>query len=1050
MSMIAASQIAHRTRCGRAASLGALCSPPSVAAAVLRHPDQQQRAFRFVRLWAWSSYLDPEFQRDMDRRHRHLRHKYTDSLNRRLSWEKHPLAEDARSALKRVSKCYWRPSSKDSRPGGRYVNLDAVSKSSDNPEGIRPGRNIEDVERAPLEDLLFGKSSLDLFDKELSPFASKKHRRRNQPMPDEPSPITAEASQSAETDYIIDPITNRKVPKSTIEALRSSLQVDEPVEHPITSFKSYRSMFAPPIALDVKDAQAPIFYDGPPPAAELKKYSQVDISDVPWNTPAPSSGIEDAWSSDKTPISWHHSDGIAPTSMAGGPSWGLETQIGKDYTDLHLYKPVMDKAPKHSTEDPTPKYKDLDKYGAIKHQEPHGKASQEQPSQEYKDLHKYDAVKFQELDGKSATEQPIQDYTDLNQYGPVKCQEPDGSPAMGQPAQKYSDLDTYGPVKSNEPDGKYKGSVETAVDPEELSKYQAFRSHEPDGKYAPIFAAPTPDPAELAQYATPFRSHEPDGKYAANSQSTSDGAELAGYQAFRSHEPDGKYVDGARKADVDSEVESYGAFRGHEPDGQYQAVRSDEPNGKSAVQEEPNIEAPDLGNHEAFSYEDSESKIAPPTNQGAEGDLFEYSAARPNEPDGKKTSEVQQESYDSAELNQYQAVRWNEPDGKPAEQQAAEATILEAKLEPKSHYRELLESLMTQTGQHNALTGNYVRDFPEEFATSWARKDSDPNSPLLPQVSGAPSAINDNISKQPGHLEVKADSAETLQPALERFNKPGRSHANKYSSPAQLDPFTHEPKGLETSYAEECGDNVSPFVKVYGATKGDSNAAESASSAADPNPPSPPTPTIYKILVFNPDKQAVEIAETTSAVLDKAAPLTPADVLLRISNPHHFLSHFPLLQEQGFEIVSGSGDVLIFRKVQQPGPSDNAASVPHTAEAIPNPTPVNPIDMTGSLRNLTVAAGRFASPTGFVNFDLPPPNVAPIDPPPRFVSGIDVRREEPVFSGPKRESKRKRTKSLPLRMAVGAVWVAGVSYSLGVVGEYFKSGGSDGNGPRGL
>ncbi|KAK3324524.1 hypothetical protein B0T19DRAFT_231844 [Cercophora scortea] len=1071
MSMISASQIAHRTRYARAAALGALRSPPSVAAPVIRHSDQQQRAFRFARLWAWSSYLDPEFQRDLDRRHRHLRHKYTDSLNRRLSWEKHPLADDAKSALKRMSNGYWRHSCKDSRPGGRYVNLDSGSKSPDNPEGIRPGRNIEDVERAPLEDLLFGRSSLDFFDKELSPFSSKKYRRRTRLTPDESSPVSAEALQSTETDYIIDPITNRKVPKSTTTAPRPTSQVDEPAKHPITSFKSYRSMFAPPVARDVKDTRAPIFYDGPPPAAELKRYSQVDIYDVPWDTPAPSSGLKDAWSSDDTPISWHHGDGIAPASMAGGYSWGLETHKGKEYTDLHLYKPLMDESPEPSTEDPAPKYKDLDKYGAVKYQEPDGKISQAESGQEYTDLHKYDAA--------PAKEQPTQEYTDLSRYGPVKHQEPDGSPAMDQPTQKYSDLDSYGPAKSHEPNGKYQGSVETAVDPEELSKYQAFRSHEPDGKYAPIFAAPALDPAELAQYATPFRSHEPDGKYASDNQSTSDGVDLAGYQAFRSHEPDGKYAAGTCKADADSDVKNYGAFRSHEPDGkyaesngnsssqsqsselgQYQAVLSDEPNGKYAVQEETSIEAPDLGNHEAFSYEDSESKIAPPTNLGVEDDLFEYSPACHNEPDGKETPEVEQNSCDPAELSQYKVVRWNEPDGKPAEQQAAEVTVLEhdlegespaeAQLETKSHYRELLESLMPQPEQHKSLSGNYVRDFPEEFAASWARKDSDPNSPLLPKVSGTSSAINGDIGKQPENLESKADSAEPLQPALERFNKPGPPLIDELGSQAQLDPFTHEPKGLETSYAEECGDNVPPFVKVYGATKDDSNAAESASSATLPNPPSPPTLTIYKILVFNPTKQAVEIAETTSTVLDNAAPLTPADVLLRISNPHQFLPHFPLLQEQGFEIVSGSGDVLIFRKVHETGPSHNTTSETSTAEAIPNPTPVNPIDMTGSVRNLTVAAGRFASPTGFVNFDLPPPNVAPIDPPPRFVSGIDVRREEPVFSGPKAESKNERTKSLPKRIAVGAVWLAGVSYSLGVVGEYFKSGGSDGNGPRSL
>jgi hypothetical protein len=45
---------------------------------------------------------------------------------------------------------------------------------------------------------------------------------------------------------------------------------------------------------------------------------------------------------------------------------------------------------------------------------------------------------------------------------------------------------------------------------------------------------------------------------------------------------------------------------------------------------------------------------------------------------------------------------------------------------------------------------------------------------------------------------------------------------------------------------------------------------------------------------------------------------------------------------------------------------------------------------------------------------------------------------------------REKRAGLPKRMAIGAAWVAGVSYALGVMGEYFKTGGADGLGPRGF
>jgi hypothetical protein len=91
------------------------------------------------------------------------------------------------------------------------------------------------------------------------------------------------------------------------------------------------------------------------------------------------------------------------------------------------------------------------------------------------------------------------------------------------------------------------------------------------------------------------------------------------------------------------------------------------------------------------------------------------------------------------------------------------------------------------------------------------------------------------------------------------------------------------------------------------------------------------------------------------------------------------------------------------------------------------------------------------SPTGFVNHDLPS------DPP--FVSGIDVRREEPVFSGRGNgwqeqedgtERSGRRAKKAGRGLLIGAAWVAACSYAVGVVAEFFKTGGSDGKGPVGF
>jgi hypothetical protein len=192
--------------------------------------------------------------------------------------------------------------------------------------------------------------------------------------------------------------------------------------------------------------------------------------------------------------------------------------------------------------------------------------------------------------------------------------------------------------------------------------------------------------------------------------------------------------------------------------------------------------------------------------------------------------------------------------------------------------------------------------------------------------------------------------------------------------------------------------------------------------------------------------------------------LTPAEVLLRLSNPAKFFPHFQPLQSEGYEIVSGSGDVLVFRKVRPGAPVNTVIdrtgkgwTVPLrgssfeskavASERAQSYKATNPID--GMQSRPVAATGNFASPTGFVNHDLPGVS----DPP--FKSNIDVRREEPVFSGKRNwedesESSRRKDGGKFKKVLIGGAWVAAASYAVGVVAEFFKTGGADGKGPEGF
>lgn len=213
-----------------------------------------------------------------------------------------------------------------------------------------------------------------------------------------------------------------------------------------------------------------------------------------------------------------------------------------------------------------------------------------------------------------------------------------------------------------------------------------------------------------------------------------------------------------------------------------------------------------------------------------------------------------------------------------------------------------------------------------------------------------------------------------------------------------------------------------------------------------------PEPTRYKILAYDPTMQVINVAETTSTATDSFSALTPPEVLLRLSNPARFFPHFQPLQAQGYEIVSGSGDVLVFRKVRDADPTtpQESSTGSTTTSSLPSPRKfINPID--GMQCILQPATGNFASPTGFVNHDLPS------EPP--FVSSINDRREEPAFSGRKTAWPEdelgdglagRETRKTGRKLLIGAAWVAACSYAVGVVSEFFKTGGSDGRGPVGF
>ncbi|KAJ4425090.1 hypothetical protein N0V82_000144 [Gnomoniopsis sp. IMI 355080] len=988
--------------------------------ATARALGQQTRGFR----WGLWSNLDDDFSRELRRRQRLLKHKYSEQLNRRLSWEKHPFSEDSRHALKRMMKSYWL----SSYPSGRSCDGSNHNRpeATDSKNGVRPGRNIEDVERGAMDHLMFGED-----EEPVSPdqFHNRHFARRRVRKLKYTSDVRY--GQPVEVDeYIIDPITNRKVAKPP---LSNSFKNGEDV--PVKTFKDYRSQFTSPDVMSEQSNSAR--QQGCP-------YFQGDGS-------AQSTGSR----------GYRHNQTKSFDSMDDDPVVSPRTEeavssISQDakYDGSPRHKPAKDSAPDSNLASnvyglPENHFSPFQHRNAV--EEAHGRFGDLQPPQESIVESGYKSALADEVASRvEGAESRV-----VNQNNPA-TNETDVVVDF-KPLNENVEQDA-----SHQQGGKPLGIREEFVKPEVLRRYRStihlvepgdFPESTVEGLRAKYGAA------ELKQYTT-VRCVQP-------GESTGPTADKAkAYdESWTCNEPDEKQS---------SSVEE---LRHLEMQHNPRDMIHQEPNGPAILQPEQE----DALNAEIES--DTSKHIEP--EKGTKGQMTETL---------ERLFSVRQGQGRQSGTSQYM-----EPEEKADKVLLGSKTVeklasVKQGQGKKSNYREMLESLMSQherfsdTQDHEAavavklakaknqevdvperkLTGNYVRDFPEEFEKSWTQTLS--SIPAEEQTSYEAQAAAESDAMD-GGLEgaFGRPSPSKIQPALNRCGSAKTvvdqdDHVTKESE--SLEPSSNTEawsRNVQLDRAHDAKDEMKPAVHEETRDAGEdevkNSVEESREASEEMRSTSNDEPVLYKILAYDPTMQKINMAETTSFVPDFASALSPADALLRLSHPTKFFPHFASLEAQGFEIASGSGDVLVFRKVRPSKPEQVEKSPTETTGPDAEPTsaesPVNPIDMTGRPRVVSPASANFASPTGYVKYDNLPETEAdklPPPPPPRVAYNINLRREEPVFSGPKYRAygEQKQRKSLGHRLLIGGVWVAGVSYGLGVVSEYFTTGGMDGLGPQSL
>ncbi|KAI9720259.1 MAG: hypothetical protein M1812_003077 [Candelaria pacifica] len=218
---------------------------------------------------------------------------------------------------------------------------------------------------------------------------------------------------------------------------------------------------------------------------------------------------------------------------------------------------------------------------------------------------------------------------------------------------------------------------------------------------------------------------------------------------------------------------------------------------------------------------------------------------------------------------------------------------------------------------------------------------------------------------------------------------------------------------------------------------------------------------MYKILAYDWYTGKMTTADTTSSHGRKEKALSPSSVLLRINRPTKFFPYITSMQADGYEIVSGKDDMLVFQKMRDatvalPGTSSNTEPEPFANQTQPLMASTQDQSQRGT--------SATSSPSPIVNTTVfPPPLSQQPSPKPSAASASNkVTREEDVFSASSRKwqdttnhndntsSKKGGIRKAGRRVLWVGIWTAGCAYAVGVVAEYFRTGGANGLGPQGF
>ncbi|PWY69873.1 serine-threonine rich protein [Aspergillus sclerotioniger CBS 115572] len=187
----------------------------------------------------------------------------------------------------------------------------------------------------------------------------------------------------------------------------------------------------------------------------------------------------------------------------------------------------------------------------------------------------------------------------------------------------------------------------------------------------------------------------------------------------------------------------------------------------------------------------------------------------------------------------------------------------------------------------------------------------------------------------------------------------------------------------------------------------------------------------YRVFAYDPSTLQVSEAETSSTLHSSNESIHPVEVMSRLNVPAKFLPYFAKMHADGYEIVSGGGDILVFRKFRNSMHKDDGF-LPNTTGKVDAGLNSPSNEALGQNTSLSRLA---QSSIGAEHFSSQVPNP----------QAILLNDSGSQGQGSSSKSESRLSQALR-RMFISGVATAGTCYAIGVVVEYFRTGGQDGRG----